>query len=1204
MSHPTPKRLKAGVAAIALLLLGTSLGPAAEAETGNGTTTASLVVRSDSTAPDPTNDGIIDTYDLATYRLNLSRNGAPSVGSTRVLLTAGNGRFVDADATKPGFDLPAVCLPELSEISADHTELTCGVGPLEQGTAVALDYTVMASGEVANGDKLTMVVSDPDSGFLPAAAPELTIQGTSQIDVEASYAGRSSGLSMGGTRGHFERYKLDVRTSAADGKGGLPLQSASFTFNWAAVLAQYPGAVLVTNNDPYNLSGQQMPVGPNRTAPMRSAASNVTDATYNTEEWIIPNPGTWTAAYSGATDTSVDITVTGFSNEPISNRSTNNTVVTSGLITLFIPHAGIPDGSSNATSAVHAITAVPRGGGPSPSEYNVANNFADVSHSKAIDAAYRNLWSAFVNADLPIAAVGTAAIQGNHSSYYRPALTPAGWSSGGNQVVYPGMTIKAESVSSNDPARFTGSVLSTLTCTKFKTTILGGGDATAAVVASRVMGSPPLRALPANVIQIEYANIPGVTRETKCRDSDGTWTSTRPAVFNAVRAYTVIHPDAKTQASAEGAQINLVLQVPLEVRGTIGTSTGFYNTAVNGFFYTTVTDANVSAGEVDGRWLGTQNYSPTDQWLYNWDTNAGEPRTGDRVLIRPAVATFDNRVCDTDGSTQEVAIGDSVDYCLKATLEGSGTVASLNIVDETVGQPGSVVSYVPGSSSITVNGVPFTGATEPSVVAGELVWAIGTVPVNSTVEVRYSGRSTAALSTPGQSYTNTARVESPGIPDYRALSTSQDPNSDAQAILFRSGFFALNIAKSTSSPSVTYTDTPVVWDVHLTNQGESPIGTIDVIDILPFNGDSMISRAPGSDFSGYVGLTGAPTGTGTFTYTATDPSAINPDPSHESNQPGGSTGWFTDDQFGDAWAPASFAAVTAVRVVDTEPLLSGEVRTITISMLATGNEPGDIYTNDSGGIVTEGSEGPTLAVRSNDAVVEVASPGLAVVKRNGASMGSGTGDQISYDIEVSNTGALAEPMAVVTDVLRPGLDFVSASDGGTYDPVSRTVTWQLPDFEAGTVEMLEVAVVISGTSSTPGFLDGFGRIPNTASVRGVVDCVPPGVDSECDSTVTLDFEDPGSAYVVFSKQTSAGSAGPGATVTYDLMIFNSGDVAATNVTGTDTLPGNVTFAAASTSSGTISHTGGIVVWDVGTVAANTTVTATVTVTVDSFPGGA
>ena len=84
--------------------------------------------------------------------------------------------------------------------------------------------------------------------------------------------------------------------------------------------------------------------------------------------------------------------------------------------------------------------------------------------------------------------------------------------------------------------------------------------------------------------------------------------------------------------------------------------------------------------------------------------------------------------------------------------------------------------------------------------------------------------------------------------------------------------------------------------------------------------------------------------------------------------------------------------------------------------------------------------------------------------------------------------------------------------------------------------------------------------------------------------------------LVVTKTDGVTSASPGDTLIYTVTISNAGAQDASGVIVTDTLPANTTFVSAS-DGGTFS--GGVVTWNVGGLAARTSVTRTVTVLVDS-----
>ena len=73
----------------------------------------------------------------------------------------------------------------------------------------------------------------------------------------------------------------------------------------------------------------------------------------------------------------------------------------------------------------------------------------------------------------------------------------------------------------------------------------------------------------------------------------------------------------------------------------------------------------------------------------------------------------------------------------------------------------------------------------------------------------------------------------------------------------------------------------------------------------------------------------------------------------------------------------------------------------------------------------------------------------AVVVTTTAPATAATGSQLTYSISYTNGGPNASTDAVLKDVLPTGLQFVSASDGGTYSGTSRTVRWNLGTVNVG-----------------------------------------------------------------------------------------------------------------------------------------------------------
>lgn len=117
-----------------------------------------------------------------------------------------------------------------------------------------------------------------------------------------------------------------------------------------------------------------------------------------------------------------------------------------------------------------------------------------------------------------------------------------------------------------------------------------------------------------------------------------------------------------------------------------------------------------------------------------------------------------------------------------------------------------------------------------------------------------------------------------------------------------------------------------------------------------------------------------------------------------------------------------------------------------------------------------------LQVYSYDSVTRP--PGDPVVITTMAAPATATsGSTVDYAITYTNLGPKASALAKITDALPAGLSFVSATNGGTYNASSRTVTWNLGTVAVdgtGTVHLL--AKVTAGVGTT---------IVNQANFTGV-----------------------------------------------------------------------------------------------------------------------
>lgn len=189
------------------------------------------------------------------------------------------------------------------------------------------------------------------------------------------------------------------------------------------------------------------------------------------------------------------------------------------------------------------------------------------------------------------------------------------------------------------------------------------------------------------------------------------------------------------------------------------------------------------------------------------------------------------------------------------------------------------------------------------------------------------------------SITNTAVISSPGSLDVLpALRTS------AETLTIRSNA-QITITKAVDQPVVEVTPDGVGWTVTVVNTSTSNAGRTEWIDVLPWIGDDR-----GTSFEGTLGITGVSAlnnQVSSVEFTDAHPAAINPDPLHPSNAPGGTTPWCTESGLGSSGCPSDWSAITGVRFV-VGNFAPGIVSGIRIEASPEGNAEGDVYVNQVG----------------------------------------------------------------------------------------------------------------------------------------------------------------------------------------------------------------------------------------------------------------
>ena len=144
------------------------------------------------------------------------------------------------------------------------------------------------------------------------------------------------------------------------------------------------------------------------------------------------------------------------------------------------------------------------------------------------------------------------------------------------------------------------------------------------------------------------------------------------------------------------------------------------------------------------------------------------------------------------------------------------------------------------------------------------------------------------------------------------------------------------------------------------------------------------------------------------------------------------------------------------------------------------------------------------------------------------------GDNVTYNVTVSNDGIGDANNVVIVDRLGEGLTFVSASDNGVWDPVKRTVTW-IVDLAKGESRTFYVNATVSG----------YGNVSNSLVVGNKTASVNVTVP-EINPNKTANIENPNF----------------GDNVTYTVTVTNDGIGDANNVVVKDTLGKGLKFISA------------------------------------------
>lgn len=256
-----------------------------------------------------------------------------------------------------------------------------------------------------------------------------------------------------------------------------------------------------------------------------------------------------------------------------------------------------------------------------------------------------------------------------------------------------------------------------------------------------------------------------------------------------------------------------------------------------------------------------------------------------------------------------------------------------------------------------------------------------------------------------------------------------------------------------------------------------------------------------------------------------------------------------------------------------------------------------LVNNQSSAVLTLTTSGDAYVVNANAIQININSPNITVTK--GANVtGTVVGDTITYTVTVGNTGTANAASVVLTDALPAGLTFVTGSV--TVAGVSRptySITAGVPLGQLNLSSSIVITYQAKVTSTPSGFV-----LPNTANAAFTFQSVAGGntiTGVIPSNTVTTPVYSP---IIGITKNSNRTTATVGSTVTYTLLVSNTGSIAAA-VTLADNIPTGSSFIT-----GTFRVNGNVIAGAnpavgvaIGSVAVGATTTVTFDVQVNTLP---
>ena len=223
-----------------------------------------------------------------------------------------------------------------------------------------------------------------------------------------------------------------------------------------------------------------------------------------------------------------------------------------------------------------------------------------------------------------------------------------------------------------------------------------------------------------------------------------------------------------------------------------------------------------------------------------------------------------------------------------------------------------------------------------------------------------------------------------------------------------------------------------------------------------------------------------------------------------------------------------------------QPVLLQPAQSVTLRVCYTPTAAGPV----TAVLTVTGDRGTVNA--TTDAIGKVEA-GLPTLTKTASVTGTvKTGDTVTYTLKLNNPYTVALTAALAQDTLSDALIFVSASDGGIYDPATRIVGWALGTLQPGETRTLTLVTTVSAAA-----VDG-ATLSNSFTLSSA-ELPKPAVSNVAQNPIW-------SAQLVIVKTVDNVQAAYGDRLTYTLVIQNlSKSSPVTDAVITDTLPAGLVY---------------------------------------------